>query len=152
MTMGNKTLTSIDFMMMDVHRQLDEEDVHPETMLDKSARPQQEEHSDEEGVGVSHARCEFCFGPMPCADHPNVEPLDAVTRLNLTPMHVLAQAHGAGLKQVVIVGELESGDEYFASNVADGAVSMYHLQRGIFRLNNIIDSRGEKNDDDKTPA
>lgn len=152
MTTGNKTLTGIDFMMMDIHRQLDEEDVHPETLLDKSARPQQEEHSDEESVGVSHARCEFCFGPLPCTDHPNVEPLDNITRLNLNPTHVLAQAHGAGLKNVVVVGEMENGDEYFASSVADGALSMYLLQRGIYKLHQIIDGGGKHEDDGKTSA
>jgi hypothetical protein len=67
-------------------------------------------------------------------------------------MHILAQAHGMGLKQVVIVGELEDGSEYFASSVADAAPAMYHLQRGIFRLNNIIESRGEKREDGKGPA
>ncbi len=151
MATETKTLNAIDFMMMDVHRQLDEENVDPETLVDKSAGAEPEEHSEDQGVGVSHARCEFCFGPLPCADHPNVEPLDTITRLDLNPMHVLAQAHGAGLKQVVIVGEREDGSEYFASSVADGAQSMYHLQRGIYKLNRIIDSGG-KRDDDKDPA
>lgn len=145
-------LNPIDFMMMDVHRELDEENFHPQTHVDKSAGPQPKEHSDEEGVGVSHARCEFCFGPLPCADHPNVEPLDNITRLNLNPMRILAQAHGAGLKNVVVVGELENGDEYFASSVADGALSMYLLQRGIHKLHEIIDNGGQKNDDGKTSA
>jgi len=145
-------LNSIDFMMMDVHRELDEENVHPETLVDKSAGAEQAPDYNDPGVGVSHARCEFCFGPMPCVDHPNVEPLDTITKLNLNPMHILAQAHGAGLKQVVVVGELEDGSEFFSSSVADAAQSMYHLQRGIFRLNQIIDSGGIKNDDGKTSA
>ena len=156
MTTENKPrhLNAIDFMMMDVHRELDEyeENLHPETFVDKSARPQQEEHSEDQGVGVSHARCEFCFEPLPCPHHPNVEPLDTVTRLDLNPLHIIAQAHGAGLKQVVIVGELEDGSEYFGSSVADGADAAWHLQRGIYNLNKIIDSRGEKREDGKGPA
>jgi len=137
----NRHLNPIDFMMMDVHRELDETNFHPQTHVDKSAGPQPEEHSDEEGLGISHARCEFCFEPLPCPDHHNVEPLDAVTRLDLSPMHILAQAHGAGLKEVVVVGVLEDGTEFFSSSVADAAPAMYHLQRGIYHLNLIIDDK-----------
>lgn len=145
-------LNPIDFMMMDVHRELDEENFHPQTVVDKSSGPQPEEHSEDQGVGVSHARCEFCFSPLPCEAHPNVQPLDTITRLDLSPLHIIAQAHGAGLKQVVIVGELEDGSEFFSSSVADAAPAMYHLQRGIHHLNEIIDSGGHKNDDGKTSA
>jgi hypothetical protein len=142
-----RKLNSIDFMMMDVHRELDKENCDPETMLDKSARPQQEEHGDEEGVGVSHeetsARCEFCFGPMPCYDHPNIETLNVVTRLDISPLTVIAGAAGAQLKEVVIVGVKEDGEEYFASSVSDGADSAWHLQRGIYKLNKIMDGEYE---------
>lgn len=139
-----RKLTAIDFMMMDVHRELDEENFHPETLLDKSARPQQEEHSDDPGVGVSHEevpaqRCYVCFGPYPCAQHHNVEELTVVTKLDVSPTSMLAKAHEANLKEVVIVGILQDGREYFASSVADGAPAMYHLQRGIYKLNQIVD-------------
>lgn len=144
-----KNLNAIDFMMMDVHRELDEENFHPETLLDKSARPQQEEHSEEEGVGVSHARCEFCFEPFPCSKHPNVETLKVVTKLDIDPLSVIAGAHGADLDEVVIVGRRKDGSEYFASSVSDAAPSMYHLQRGIYKLNRIMD--GEYEDENVGP-
>jgi len=88
-------------------------------------------------------RCEFCFGPRPCPKHPNVEPLSVVTSHEVPPMHMLAQAHNADLETVVIVGITKDGREYFASSHPDAAESMYHLQRGIYKLNRIVDGDDE---------
>lgn len=147
-------LSSLDFMMMDVHRPLLNEEIeaiNPEALVDKSLRVVQNDDSEAPGVGTPHeekysARCEFCFGPMPCPKHPNVEPLDIITSLDLNATQVLAAAHGAGLKEVVVVGMKHDGTEYFASNISDAAPSMYHLQRGIYKLNKVVDGEYEDND------
>lgn len=88
-------------------------------------------------------RCEICFGPMPCSEHGNVHTLGVVTTEDISPTAVLAAAHNTDLEYVVIVGMTKEGDEYFASSVADAAESIYTLQRGIWKLNKIVD--GERN-------
>lgn len=145
--MATTKLNSIDFMMMDVHRELDAETVDQQTMVDKTEHVTVE---DEVEVEKPDERCEFCFGPKPCADHDKVEYLDQVTTHDISTTNVLANAHNAGLKEVVVVGMKEDGTEYFASSVSDGGTSMYHLQRGIYKLNKIID--GEYEDEHLGPA
>lgn len=125
------TLTSIDFMMMDVHRELDEGMIDQEMMVDKTAN-----HDPGPAIGE---RCDVCFAPMPCDEHKNVEQLNVLTTHDISPTSIIADAHNAGLKEVVIVGMLDDGTEYFASSIADGGTSMYYLQRGIHKLNHIID-------------
>lgn len=145
--MATTKLSSIDFMMMDVHRELDAETVDQQTMVDKTEHV---EFGDQAELEVQPAeRCEFCFGPKPCELHDKVEYLDQVTRHNINPTNVIASAHNAKLKEVVIVGMREDGSEYFASSVSDGGTSMYHLQRGIHKLNRIID--GDYEDDHLGP-
>ena len=139
-----RKLTAIDFMMMDVHRELDKEDFDPETMLDKSARPQQEEHGDEEGVGVSYeeeptARCLFCFGPAPCPKHGKIIDANIVSTNDIDPIGVLAGAHNEDLVQVVVVGVRRNGKEYLASSFGKEGDAIYLLQRGIHWINVIID-------------
>jgi hypothetical protein len=53
---------------------------------------------------------------------------DGVTRLDLPPDHVLAQATGH-LKSVVILGYDLDGVEYFASSLSDGADVLWLLER-----------------------
>ena len=149
-----KKLSDLDFMMMDIHRpMLDEEikAINPQAVMDKSAGPVADEHSASASVGASHApkRCDHCFGPMPCEQHANVEHLAIVTSLDVSPTHILAKAHDAGLTEVVIVGMKEDGSEYFASSISDAAPTMYHLQRGIYKLHKIVD--GDYEDDNIGP-
>ena len=59
---------------------------------------------------------------------------------------VLAGAHNVGLSEVVIVGFTDDGKEYFASSISDAGQSMYHLQRGIYRLNKTMDQEHESRD------
>jgi len=87
---------------------------------------------------------------MPCEVHANVEQLNVVTSLDISPTSMLAKAHNAGLKEVVIVGMKEDGTEFFAASVSDAADSMYHLQRGIYKLNKIVE--GEYEDEDAGPG
>jgi hypothetical protein len=89
---------------------------------------------------------------MPCSEHPNVEPLNVVTTHNISATTVLAGAHNADLKEVVIVGMRHDGTEYFASNVSDAAPSMYHLQRGIYKLNRVVDGEYEGESVGPNPA
>lgn len=73
----------------------------------------------------------------------NVVVLDCVTRLDLPPERVLARALEVDLESVVIVGQTKDGEEYFASSLADGGTVIYHLQRGIWALNKMIDGDEE---------
>lgn len=124
-----KKLTGKDFADMDVHR--------PTTLREiKEVCPQAELDKTEAEI---EQKCIYCFGPLPCQEHSGIEELDIVTTHDLTPMSVIACAHNADLKEVVIVGMGKNGREYFASSVSDGGTSMYHLQRGIYKLNKIID-------------
>jgi hypothetical protein len=84
-------------------------------------------------------RCEVCFAEMPCEAHVNVEQWDGVTSNSIDPVAILAGAHNAGLESVVVVGMRKDGTEYFASSEADAAESMFYLQRGIYKLNRIVD-------------
>jgi len=84
-------------------------------------------------------RCEICFAIMPCADHTNVEQWDGVTSNSISPTTILAGAHNADLEIVCIVGMKKDGTEYFASSHADAAESMFYLQRGIYKLNKVVD-------------
>ena len=56
-----------------------------------------------------------------------------VTRLDLPPDRLLEEALGR-LDSVVIVGYDKDGEEFFASSVADGAESLWMLQRGAHKL------------------
>lgn len=80
---------------------------------------------------------------MPCKEHENVEVLDTTTSLDISPTTVLAWAHEADLEGVVIVGFDKNGREYFASSIADAAPSIYYLQRGIHKLNKVVDGEFE---------
>jgi hypothetical protein len=57
-----------------------------------------------------------------------------VTRLDLPPERMLNAALREKLKQVVILGWTEDGDEYFASSIADGAEVLWLLQRYTYEL------------------
>lgn len=93
-------------------------------------------------------RCPMCFELMPCEKHANVQVLGGVTSNDIDPTAILAGAHNAELDIVVVVGLRKDGREYFASSCADAAEGMYHLQRGIYKLNRIVD---EIADDDEEP-
>lgn len=67
-----------------------------------------------------------------------VVPFPGVTTLDCDPDRVLESAIGQ-LECVVIVGVAKDGSEYFASSVADGADTLWHLQRAIHKLMKIAD-------------
>lgn len=135
-------LNDIDFMMMDLHRPPanDEVEADPSAYVDKTIGAGEDVVSEDESVDSAPAkRCEVCFGPMPCEAHANVAQWDGITSNSLDPATVLAGAHNADLESVVIVGMQKDGREYFASSDADAGISIYYLQRGIHKLNRIVD-------------
>jgi hypothetical protein len=69
--------------------------------------------------------------------------IGGITALDLPPDRVLRRALDADLESVVIVGYTKDGQEYFCSSIADVAMCMYHLQRGIWSLNRIVDEMSE---------
>jgi hypothetical protein len=140
--MTTKKLTATDFMMMDVHEPLSTQEINqinPQAAVDKTLGAVEDHVRDDESVGSTGERCEVCFAPTPCADHANVAQFNVVTSLDIDPVAILAGAHNKGLAEVVIVGFTDEGEEYFASSISDAGQSMYHLQRGIYKLNKILD-------------
>lgn len=149
--MTTTKLNAVHFMMLDVHEPLSSEEINsinPQAAVDKSAgvADDDEAGSDEDAGGPPPSRCDVCFAPMPCADHANVAQIDVVTSLDIDPVAVLAGAHNVGLSEVVVVGFTDDGKEYFASSISDAGQSMYHLQRGIYRLNKTMDQEHESRD------
>ena len=68
----------------------------------------------------------------------NVVILDLVTRLDVPADRVLEAAIGQ-LKEVVITGFDKEGNEYFASSVADGGSTLWHLERAKYKLLRLAD-------------
>ena len=60
--------------------------------------------------------------------------LGVKTKLDLPPEKVLGRALEAGMTEVVICGIAADGSEYFASSVANGADTHWHLQRAMHHL------------------
>lgn len=60
--------------------------------------------------------------------------LNVKTTLDLPPEHVLRRAIEAGMTEVVICGIAADGSEYFASSVANGADTLWHLRRAMHQL------------------
>jgi hypothetical protein len=68
----------------------------------------------------------------------NVVDFNGITKLDLNPDRVLAAAAGT-LKSVVIVGEKEDGEEYFASSVAEGPLTLWMLERAKLKLLKMVE-------------
>jgi hypothetical protein len=134
-------LNAIDFMMMDVHRELDEEDIgHPQTNVDKSAGPQSEGHGDEEGVGVSHAQ-DRPFDPLP----PNVVELDVATSHKLQVNRVLQAAYDQKLDRVAIIGWHDDAEVWFYSSDPSIANSLYAMELAKMKLLTAVEDRWNVN-------
>lgn len=69
--------------------------------------------------------------------------LDVVTKLDLPPERVLADACAADLESVVIIGFDKAGEEYFTSSIADGADVVWLLERAKLRLLRYADGDRE---------
>ncbi len=68
-----------------------------------------------------------------------VLPFTGVTTLDIDPAQVLEAAKAAGLKEVVICGVDDDGNEYFASSVADAGNAGWHLDRAKWNLMRQVD-------------
>ena len=81
--------------------------------------------------------CDVCGGTG-YVEINNVLPFVGITRIDSEADNVLRHALGE-LDSVVIVGYDKDGNEFYASNIADGANALWHLQRGIHNLMTIVD-------------
>lgn len=64
--------------------------------------------------------------------------LNGITRLDLPPDRILNDAIGQ-LESVAIIGYDTQGNEYFATNLADGGTVLWLLERSKKSLLEIID-------------
>lgn len=63
---------------------------------------------------------------------------DGVTRLDLSPAHVLASALERNLAGVVVLGHTAEGEEHFASSYSDGSEIVWLLERARYRLMQVV--------------
>ena len=68
----------------------------------------------------------------------NVVKFPGISFHDIDPDQVLQEAIGE-LSEVVIVGFGKDGEQYFASSVADGGQSLWHLERAKWALMKITD-------------
>lgn len=132
--MSTRKLNGIDFMIMDVHRSLtnDEvEEINPQAAVDKSAGPFEDEHCVAAGVDTPYPY------EVPLPD--NVTIMPGVTTHDLSTEEVMRAAFNADLTEMVIVGIDEEGHEHIFRTNADLAPAMFHLQRGMHNLNRMHD-------------
>ena len=133
--MTTRKLSELDFMMMDVHRPLlDEEinEVNPQARLDKSARASAIVDGIEASVGAPYPY----EVPLP----ENVTVLPGVTSHDLTAQEILRNAFDANMTEMVICGIDEDGKEHLLRTNADLAPAAFHLQRAMHNLNRMHDS------------
>ncbi len=69
----------------------------------------------------------------------NVVILQTVTKLDIPVDRVLESAKKVGLESIVIIGELENGEEYFASSAAGSPEVLWLLARAQKKLLEIVD-------------
>lgn len=67
-------------------------------------------------------------------DADNVVALNVVTTLPVPCKRVIAAATKQKFSRVVIIGVLESGEEYFASSEADGGSVLWDMERAKHKL------------------
>lgn len=69
---------------------------------------------------------------------PNVVVAPVITSHDLPVNRILQGAHEADLETCVIIGYTKDGNEYFASNVADGAEIVWCMERAKLKLLNMV--------------
>ena len=93
-------------------------------------------------TGLLARVCSTCSGSG-FTELSNVVHAPIVTKLDLDASQVLREAIGE-LDEVVIVGYTKDGHDYYASSMADGANALWHLQRGIHSLMNIVEEETDE--------
>ena len=66
--------------------------------------------------------------------------MGGITRLDIPAQRILDEADGK-LKSAIVLGYSNSGDEYFASSIADGADVLWLLERFKLKLLNVVDEQ-----------
>ena len=64
----------------------------------------------------------------------NVITLDVITKLDIPADRVIKAVQDLDIQDIVVLGYLESGEFYFASNLADGGSVMLLLETAKKRL------------------
>ena len=67
-----------------------------------------------------------------------------ITKLDVPAERILKGALEAGLRDVVVCGYTEDGDEYFASSVADGGTTLWLMERCKGKLLGMPDTLTEE--------
>ena len=65
--------------------------------------------------------------------------LPVITTLDLDPARVIAKAAKEKFVRVIVIGETEAGEEYFASSASDGAPVLWDLERAKHNLMRTVD-------------
>ena len=76
----------------------------------------------------------------------NVVEIGCVTYLDIPAEKLLEAAKDAKLKHVIIIGECEDGDEYFASSTPDGPLAVWMLERAKLEVLYMVDDDDEEDD------
>jgi hypothetical protein len=72
----------------------------------------------------------------------NVIKAPIISRIDTDADSVLRDTIGK-LDEVIIVGYDKNGNEFYASNVADGTNALWHLQRATYNLLGVVDNIDE---------
>ena len=76
----------------------------------------------------------------------NVITFSGITKLDMPPDRILEDAKGR-LDSVVVIGYDTDGDEFFASSIADGADTLWLLERLKMKLLRIPDVLHEEDEE-----
>jgi hypothetical protein len=74
----------------------------------------------------------------------NVIPFTGITRHDVPVTTILDHLCRLDIMEIVAVGFLEDGSEFFSSSKADGAASLWHLTRAQHKLMTYADVEGEQ--------
>ena len=70
----------------------------------------------------------------PVQEPDNVIEFTDPTRIDIAPERILKRLSNLKIDQIVAVGFLQDGSEFFASSTADGGATLWHLHRAQYKL------------------
>lgn len=73
-------------------------------------------------------------GENTCEDTDNVIEFTGITRHDVPPERIVKHLGRLDIQEIVAVGFLEDGSEFFASSKSDGAAALWHLMRAQHKL------------------
>jgi hypothetical protein len=136
-----KVLNPIDFMVMDIHREMTDDEVgaiHPQAVVDKSIGAEQDQRSDAKEVGAPHPQLRL-LDPLP----DNVELLDVSTSHRLQVQRVLQSSLDYGLDDVMVIGWVDDGPIFFLATDPSIGNAVYRLELAKQRLLAAVPDRWE---------